>query len=123
MIPNCALEEANVSPHAVLVPTVKVVEAQFKAGRAKWDGATQSVKAGSAVKNFWAGSPEGTLGALSLYITLFGPDGKLYYENAGGIEVLSKVEGKEFVLVPRQELFTDQDRNKDAVNIALDPLF
>lgn len=117
------LAKRNVTLDGVLIPAVTIVEAQFKSGRAAWDGATQSIKTGSAVKNFWAGSPEGTLGALSLDVTLVGPDGTLYYQNAGGIEVLSKIEGKEFVLVPRQELFNDQGRNKEAVDLALDPLF
>ena len=117
------LEKLNASCDAVLIPTIKVVEAPFKSGRAAWDGATQSIKSGNVMKNFWAGSPEGKLGALSLYVQILGRDGKTYYEKAGGIEVLSKLSGKEFVLVPRQELFTDKNRNKDAVDIALDPFF
>ena len=114
--------EAGFDLDAVLVPSVVVVEAPFAGGRAAWDGAIQSIKSGGAVKNFFAGSPEGTLDALSLSVTLVSPHGNTYFEHAGGIEVLRKLEGKEFVLVPRSELFTDQERIEKSVERALEPL-
>jgi len=107
---------------AVLVPSIVVVEAPFGRGSAAWDGTNQSIKSGGAMNNFFAGSPEGTLGALSLSVTLLSPDGDTYYQRLGGIEVLSKLSGKEFVLVPRSELFTDHERIEQSVKIALDPL-
>ncbi len=114
--------EAGFDLDAVLVPSVVVAEAVFASGVAAWDGARQPIKSGGAMKNFWAGSPEGTLGALSLTVTLVSPHGNTYFTNSGGIEVLSKLEGKEFVLVPRSELFTDQERIDQAVTLALKPL-
>lgn len=107
---------------AVMIPSVVVVEAPFGGGRAVWDGTWQGIKAGGVMKGFFAGSPEGTLGALSLRLTVVDTTGTLLYEESGGIEVLSKLEGKEFVLVPRQELFSDDKRVEKAVKIALDPL-
>jgi hypothetical protein len=115
--------EAGFDIDAVLIPSIVVVEAQFAGGRAEWDGARQSVKTGGVVKGFFAGSPEGTLGALSLSVILVSPHGNPYFANAGGIEVLSKLEGKEFVLVPRSELFTNQENIEKAVALALEPLF
>jgi hypothetical protein len=114
--------EAGFDLDAVLIPSVVVVEAQFASGVAAWDGTRQPIKTGGAIKNFWAGSPEGTLGALSLRVTLVSPHGNTYYTKSGGIEVLSKLEGKEFVLVPRAELFTNQERIEESVAIALKPL-
>lgn len=108
---------------AVFVPTVVVVEAPFGSGRAVWDGTAQSIKTGGVMKGFFAGSPDGTLGALSLRLTVYNTSGDMIYRNAGGIEVLSKLEGKDFVLVPRQELFKDDERIRNAVKTALDPLF
>lgn len=107
---------------AVLVPGVIVVEAPFASGRAYWDGTTQSIKTGNIVRGFLAGSPEGRLGALSLRVTLHGEGGEAMYDAAGGIEVLSKLDGREFVLVPRQELLTDPKKLRHAVAVALDPL-
>ena len=106
----------------VLVPSVVVVEAPFASGVAAWDGARQPIKAGGAVKSFFAGSPEGTLGALSLSVTLVSPHGNVLMQSAGGIEVLSRLDGDDFVLVPRSELFTDQERIDKSVDIALNPL-
>jgi hypothetical protein len=107
---------------AVLIPSVAVVEAPFAAGRAYWDGTTQSIRTGSLVRGFLAGSPEGKVGALSLRVILQAESGDTLYTAAGGIEVLSKLDGKEFVLVPRQELLTDSRKLQNAVRIALDPL-
>jgi hypothetical protein len=114
--------DAGFKLDAVIVPTIAVVEAQFAGGRAVWDGTSQSIKAGGLVKGFFAGSPDGTMGALSLQVVALTANGTPLYEEAGGIEVLSKLEGKDFVLVPRNELFTDQERLQKAVDIALDPL-
>jgi hypothetical protein len=114
--------EAGFNLDGVLIPAIVVVEAPFAGGRAAWDGRVQSIKTGGAVKSFFAGSPEGTLGALSLSVTLVSPHGTTLYENAGGIEVLSKLEGKEFVLVPRSELFTSQKLIEKSVGLALGPL-
>jgi hypothetical protein len=113
---------ADFEVDAVVIPAVTVVEAAFGGGRAVWDGIAQSVKTGSPVKNFFAGSPDGTLGALSLRVRIVTTTGDPLYEKLGGIQVLSLLEGKDFVLVPRDELLTDPERIENAVNIALDPL-
>jgi hypothetical protein len=115
--------DAGFDLDAVLVPRIVVVEAVFASGRAAWDGATQSVRVGGAVKGFFSGSPEGTLGALSLSVALTSPHGRTLFAHAGGIEVLSKIEGKTFVPVSRAELFTDQERIEKSVDLALRPLF
>lgn len=108
---------------AVLIPSIVVAEAPFAAGRAMWDGTTQSIKMGGAGAGFWSGSPEGRVGALSFSVTILSTSGETIFVNAGGIEVLSKLEGKRFVLVPRDELFTDQLRIENSVRLALKPLF
>ncbi|MDH3214846.1 MAG: hypothetical protein OEN01_00980 [Candidatus Krumholzibacteria bacterium] len=113
--------EAGFDLDAILIPSIVVVEAPFAGGRAVWHGTTQPVKTGGIAKGFWAGSPEGTLGALSLSVTIANANGKIAYENLGGIEVLSKLAGKDFVLVPRAELFTDQARIEKSARLALDP--
>lgn len=114
--------DAGIALDAILIPTVVVVEAPFGGGRAVWHDTWQPIKTGSVVKGFFAGSPEGTMGALSLKLTAVDTDGVTLYEKSGGIEVLSKLFGKEFVLVPRDELFTNQGRIEKAVRIVVDPL-
>ncbi len=114
--------DAGFALDAVLVPRIVVVEAIFASGRAAWDGTTQAIKTGGAVSSFFSGSPEGTLGALSLSVALTSPHGNPYFVHAGGIEVLSTLDGKAFVLVPRDQLFTDQQRIEKSVELALRPL-
>lgn len=107
---------------AIVIPRVEVVEAAFASGRAQWDGTTQAIKTGSPVEGFLAGSPDGILPALSLIVTVYDRDGTVLYERKGGIEVLSKMTGNDFVQVPRDELFTDRKRIQEAVAIAIEPL-
>lgn len=107
---------------AILIPSIEVVEAPYQSGRAYWHGTSQPVKAGGVLTNFMAGSPGGKVPALSLRIAVYSPDGRKLYSHTGGIEVLRKIDGKDSVLVPRQELFKDTDRNRKAVDIAIDPL-
>ena len=118
------LDRLEFTPHVdgLFVGTVKVVEAPFAGGSAYWDGTKQSIKTGNPMKEFMAGSPDGKVGALSLKVTLFDIDNNVLYERGGGIEVLSKMSGREFQLVPRNELLKDQKRMQKAVERALDPL-
>lgn len=106
----------------VLFPRIVVVEAPFAAGTAAWDGVEQRIEKGGPVTRFLAGSQHGVLGALSLKVSIRSADGETLFENSGGIEVLSKMVGKEFVAVPRLELFADEKRNRKAVQTALEPL-
>jgi hypothetical protein len=113
---------ADFKIEGVLFPSIAVVEADFAAGTAAWDGVEQRIESGGAVTRFLAGSQRGVVGALSLKVSIRSAEGKLLFENSGGIEVLSRMVGKEFVTVPRQELFADAERNRKAVRTALEPL-
>lgn len=114
--------DADFKLDAVLFPSIVLVKAQFGAGTAVWDGADQQIETGGAVTSLLSGSQHGEIGALSLNVRIRGKDGGELFINSGGIEVLSKMSGKEFVSVPRQNLFTDKERNRKAVTIALEPL-
>jgi hypothetical protein len=106
----------------VLFPSIIVVEAAFGVGTAAWDGVEQRIETGGPVTGFFSGSQRGVIGALSLRVSIRDKGGKELFLNSGGIEVLSKIDGKAFVSVPRQELFTDKERNRVAVATALKPL-
>ena len=118
------LERLGLAKHVdgIIVPTVRIVEAPFAGGNAHWHGTNQSIKSRNVMKEFLAGSPDGTVGALSLFVTLFDMSGQVLYERAGGIEVLSTMAGKTFKLVPREELFKNDERVVKSVDIVLDPL-
>ena len=106
----------------VLFPYIVVVEAAFGAGRAVWDGAEQKIEMAGAMESFFSGSQRGVVGALSLKLSIRDGEGNALFLNLGGIEVLSRMTGKAFVNVPREELFADKERNRNAVEIALEPL-
>jgi len=64
----------------------------------------------------------GTVPALSLVVKIEDIHGPDLYINWGGIQLLQKISGSDFVPVPRNELLTSEERNKAAVDIALKPL-
>jgi hypothetical protein len=107
---------------ALLDFAVVGVKTNFAANRASWHGTTEYLVQGGALTAFLIGSSSGTVGALSLFVALSDINGVNMYTNAGGIQVLSKLSGRNFVTVPRHELFADEERNRQAVNIALNPL-
>lgn len=106
----------------VLFPSIVLVKAEFAAGTAVWDGVEQKIETAGAMTSFLSGSQHGEIGALSLSVRIRRKDGETIFLNSGGIEVLSKMDGKQFVSVPRQSLFTDKERNRRAVTTALKPL-
>lgn len=114
--------KADFQIDAAMFPDIVVVEAQFAGGQAVWDGVDQKIQTAGPMSSVFHGSQHGVVGALSLKLSVRGPDGTQLFLNSGGIQVLDKLEGKEFVPVPRPELFTDKKRNQDAVKTALKPL-
>jgi hypothetical protein len=106
----------------ILFADVVVVEAEFGAGSAVWDGTNQRLETAGPMESFFAGSQRGVVGALSLRVRILDGEGRPVFLHSGGIEVLSKMAGKTFVKVPPQELFKDAQRNRKAVEIALKPL-
>jgi hypothetical protein len=108
---------------AVLFSRVNVVGAELDHDTAKWDGTSE----GAGRKKFWKAvlgeSHSGTVPALSLQVFLFDTDDIELYVNSGGIQVLEKVgPGGTFDPVPREQLFSKEERNTRAVRLALNPL-
>jgi hypothetical protein len=114
--------KADFGIDAVMFPDLVVVEAQFAAGQAVWDGVDQKIQTAGPMSSVFYGSQRGVVGALSLRLSVRSPDGTQIFLNSGGIEVLDKLDGKGFVPVPRPELFTNKKRNQESVKTALKPL-
>ena len=113
---------AKTKADAVLEQGISIVKANFAAPNAHWHGTSESVITGGFWATFFAGGSQGTVPALSLVVALLDIHGVEMYVNTGGIQVLAKLSGQNFVTVQRYELFTDDERNRQAVNLALDPL-
>jgi len=113
---------------AILFPRVHVVKASFTGAWARWDGVTDALTSGLSVMT--TSGISGTVPALSLVVSVDGPDDELaLYRRAAGIQVLEKlaplterVSGKWFGPVPPGELLANEERNLAAVELALGPL-
>ncbi len=113
---------------AVLLPRVHVVKAYWGSNWARWDGVSEALASGLA--GIFVPNASGTMPALSLVVSIGGPDpdGPVQYRHRAGIQVLEKLApiterfSKLFAPVPREELLTNDERNRAAVEIALGPL-
>ncbi len=114
---------------AVLLPRVHVVKADWGSAWANWDGVREALASG--LGTLGAPNARGTIPALSLVVSVGGPDpdAPALYRQRAGIQVLQKLTpfperifGKMFVPVPQDELLTNDERNRAAVEIALGPL-
>lgn len=111
------------SSDAFLHAAVRVVTASFYGGMVYWHGAVESIsKTGKRAEL----NKRGTIGALSLGISIEDADGKDLYTKWGGIQLLSKIEDKgkilekvKFIPVPEDEILSIKMRNAYAVEIAL----
>ena len=115
----------SVNADAVLFPHFVAVKANFAGGRVSWDGTWESVLTKKkGWKKFFdtSASSYGTVGALSLAITIENIHGTVLYFNRGGVKSLLKISSGQFVEVPPSQVLDDEWRNASAVKIALDPL-
>jgi hypothetical protein len=114
--------KARFNADALLIPSIRVVNAALSHDQAHWDGVTE----GAGKGGFWKAlvkTHSGFVPALSLVVVLADPEGQLLYAKGGGVQVLGNVTmGGAVEWRPRSELFADGERNENAVHIALDPL-
>jgi hypothetical protein len=115
---------------AVLYPAIEVVRAAWYGNAAGWDHVTEQIQSTAeqlkeappfALFGF-AVTQSGSVGALSLVVVVDDMNGVETYVNRGGIQVLAKRSGSQFVAVPRASLFSDEKRNAAAIEIAVGPL-
>jgi hypothetical protein len=108
---------------AFLYPEVTAVTARFFQTGAKWDGVSESTT-GKYGLGCSAGTEnkKGTMPALSLRLKLIDSDGIVQYDRNGGIQLLSHYRSQGFKRVPESELYRDEDRNQQAVQVAVGPL-
>lgn len=107
---------------ALLRVNLLVVYAELSNDVAFWDGVTENAGGG-----FWkallVGSHSGRIPALSIVAFLRAADGTELYAMAGGLRILERLSSRGKVeRTPHAELFTDEQRNAQALSIALDPL-
>jgi hypothetical protein len=108
---------------------VRVIErlAFIKEGAATWDGVSDSSNGRTGFARYFSGGKaQGNVPALSLLVQLSAADGRLLYENVGGLQVLEYVTGMtghiDMSPVDPKFIMTDPARDERALGIALDPL-
>ena len=108
---------------ALLHPMIQPVKAPFNAGNARWHGTAEAVAPEGFWNKFLMGESRGTTSALSLIVTIENMNGVDLYVQAGGIQVLAKLNSRrQFVEIPRSQILTNQQRNQAAAAIALSGL-
>jgi hypothetical protein len=108
---------------AVVDPSLMVTSAVLTSDIARWHGVEVDTR--SFGTRFWGGgSYSGRVPALSLLVTIYDPQGKKLFENAGGIEVLSDISGsgESAELVPKKQILKSWGKLSRAVDIAFEPL-
>lgn len=114
-----AVEELKTkhSAQAMLWPVVETVEVGFNGPVASWHGISEPL--GAKGKGGPAG--RGMVAALSLYVSLEDMDRGRLYMNAGGIQLLGKFDSRgRPVAVPEEEIMAGEERNRRAVDIAME---
>ncbi|HUK01071.1 MAG TPA: hypothetical protein VLW26_02220 [Steroidobacteraceae bacterium] len=112
------------APDAVLISGFTKVQAPHMWGDAEWDGVSQSgVDLGPVRKKLFGGSAnvgagEGSLQALSFYVTLRDMQDTELYDTRGGIQLLQQLRGKEKTNLTPGEMFKDPSRDEPAVHAA-----
>lgn len=121
---TCREVSTKFKADALLHSYIRVFKVNWSRPVARWHGTSESIMpTGQQVLEIFAGvNRRGTVPALSLTVSLQDTNEVNLYLNSGGIQLLSKLSGDNFVSVPPHELFIDEERNRNAVNIALDPL-
>ncbi len=113
---------AKLKADAVLYSAIQVFPVQFNRNQASWHGTSESLVAGGSLQKFFSNQFHGTVSALSLGVDISDPNEVDMYVNWGGIQVLGRVSGWQVVKIPAEEILTNEERNAEAVELALDPL-
>lgn len=89
-----------------------VVSAPMSADIVRWHGATEDTTDG-----FFSSNVYGRIPALSIVVSISDAQDRTLYEDAGGLEVLGRVEGVS--VVPKDRLLDDPGKVARAVRIAM----
>lgn len=123
--------ETKLAADAVLDGEIRVVKAGWQDWIAQWDGTSEKMKdfSASVLEKFplaltgFMLVKYGTVPALSVVISIKDINTREeLYRKAGGIQVLAKLHGSDFVPVPRNELCSSKERNVAAIEIVVAPL-
>ena len=108
----------------MLVPNLVVRQAQMNSRSATWDGVTRRQPVEGSEGKIQKGSISGNTEVLSLHVRAWSRTGEKVFESFGGLDVLNTIQmqGYQFQMVPREDLFADTDVLREGIAISLDPL-
>ncbi|HYC55912.1 MAG TPA: hypothetical protein VEL28_13340 [Candidatus Binatia bacterium] len=110
---------AELGCQAVVRPYLGVVRSNWRNGVARWDGVSDQVAGGATL------GAHGWASAMSLWLSIhdLASDRELYFRS-GGIQLLAgKIKGGSgWTALPESRLLAAPERNRQAVDLALEPL-
>ena len=107
---------------AVVLPSLADRPAPFSRSKAHWDGVIEPVAApqhGFAALTDQTSQLIGTMRAVSLVVRIAASDDITLFEDRGGIQLTERLIHGRSVDVPPQELFADETKNAQAIEVAL----
>ncbi len=99
---------------SILIPYLIVQNARIENHAINWHG--------RSVYSFRVGNATGNMPALSLYINIYDKNRKLIFDNAGGIQPLSKLNFLKFESISEDELLADPKDLSEAIKIVFEPV-
>lgn len=100
--------------------TVAVVQAPFSSDKASWSGTKQKIEVSG--DGWFGGGKSGNVYASSIHVAVLDRSGTPRYFWSGGVEVMMHREGETMKSLPREALWQDEERIRDAVEYAFKPL-
>mgnify|MGYP002813775601 CR=1 FL=1 len=113
-------------PDAWILPKVRYVLASFRGGWANWNGVKQRMVGHTSFMKLLTksgdGNMQGTISALTLYVSFVDMQDQPLYSWGGGLQVTATLKNGKFVDVDPSELFVNREQSDKAVEKALEKL-
>jgi hypothetical protein len=113
---------ADFGAQAMVYQMLDVLRIRFGGGKVEWYGATEEGGGRGGLEGFLFGRSYGTMPGLTLIVTVQDMTGRRLAHRAGGIQLMSHIEGGKFVDTPREKLLVDPALMTRAVRHATDSL-
>jgi len=107
---------------AIAYAGLEVLQLPFSGGKVEWFGAEEESGGRGGLAGFVLGRSRGTIPGITLVVNVQDLEGRRLARRLGGIQLRERIEGGEFVDVPRDKLFTDPALIVRAVRHATDSL-
>lgn len=106
----------------LLSPALRIGLASFHGSKVTWLGASEATGAEGGIGAAFLGTYQGRIPVLNLEVVVETASGREVYRGLAGIQVVEKVKGGQFFVVPRDSLLADPARVRSAFQRAMQGL-